>query len=231
MSMEMKDIQTKDFFQGVTKAIVDQVPVANFFLTAIDNVKSNVLQRKFVKWQEMVSSRLETLENTVFDDLGENEAFATVLLKTTELAAQSNEKKMEYLANSIRYIAENEIKEDYLIVFLNYMNKYSLAHIDILLFYQNPEKHMVDNKSNILGLPSRFPSVSFKHDDELNKLAIKELFKDGLLKSEDCSEVTFPIISSPFSSFPLSESLKHTTNGITPLGEMFLAFFGIDTET
>ena len=47
MSVEMKDIQTIDVVKGVSEALINQIPVANFFLTAIDNVKGNVLQRKF----------------------------------------------------------------------------------------------------------------------------------------------------------------------------------------
>ena len=90
MSVEMKDIQTIDVVKGVSEALINQIPVANFFLTAIDNVRGNVLQRKFEEWQEMVGNRLSTLEKTVFDNLGNNETFATTLLKTSELAAHSS---------------------------------------------------------------------------------------------------------------------------------------------
>ena len=105
MCVEMKDIQRKDFIKGVSAAIVEQIPVANFFLSAIDNVKGNVLQRKFEEWQEMVGNRLSTLEKEVFDNLGNNETFATTILKTTELASHSNKKKMELLANAVKYRA------------------------------------------------------------------------------------------------------------------------------
>jgi len=50
MSVEMKDIQRKDIIKGVSAAIVEQIPVASFFLTTIDNIKGNILQRKFVEW-------------------------------------------------------------------------------------------------------------------------------------------------------------------------------------
>ena len=107
MSREEIDIKCKDVVKGAFEAALEQVPVVNFFVSAVGKVKDGVLQRKYDSWQEMVGERLATLEEAVFDTLGENETFATTLLKTTELAAKSNAKKMELLANSVKYTATN----------------------------------------------------------------------------------------------------------------------------
>ena len=163
MSVEMKDIQTIDVVKGVSEALINQIPVANFFLTAIDNVRGNVLQRKFEEWQEMVGNRLSTLEKTVFDNLGNNETFATTLLKTSELAAHSSKKKNEYLANATLFAATNEINEDYLIICLNCMAKYTLSHLLMLHCFHEPSKYI--KADNIIGLQVAdfIPNVMARH--------------------------------------------------------------------
>lgn len=210
--MEMKDIQTKDLFQGVTDAIIGQIPVASFFLTAIDNVRNNILKRKFVEWQEMVEKRLSTLEKSVFSDLGNNETFATTLLKTSELAIQSSSKKNEYLANAVKYTAENNIDEDLLIIFLNLISKYSLAHIAVLKYFQEPSLYREENDD----FPMPIINISPKLNYVLNDVVTNELHKDGLLKSNNCTEFIFK-----------RNSIITGSNGTTKLGNQFLDFFGI----
>ena len=212
MSVEMKDIQRKELFQGVTEAIVGQIPVASFFLAAIDNVKSNVLHTNFVEWQQMVGERLSALEDSVFANLGNNETFATTLLKTSELAAQSNNKKNEYLANAIKYTAENNIDEDLLIIFLNLISKYSLTHIAVLKYFQEPSLY----RKEYVDFPMPIIDISPKFNYSLSEIVTNELHKDGLLKSNNCTEFTFK-----------KDGIITGSNGTTKLGNQFIDFFGI----
>ena len=215
MCVEMKDIQRKDFIKGVSAAIVEQIPVANFFLSAIDNVKGNVLQRKFEEWQEMVGNRLSTLEKEVFDNLGNNETFATTLLKTTELASHSNKKKMELLANAVKYVTENEIDDDYLIFFLNCMAKYTYSHLAVLCYFQTPYLYSDDLDEVIEASPlAFFTHRCVENYSEIMGVAIDDLIHDKLLDSETL------------------ERKMDTKEGIlakqtTQLCDLFIDFFGI----
>ena len=69
-------------------------PISAAFNAVYDNVKENVLNKRAEKWKEDVISRLEELE-TDYDNLINNESFATALIKTSELAikTQSDEKR------------------------------------------------------------------------------------------------------------------------------------------
>ena len=213
MSIDVKDIQRKDILQGVSEAIIGQIPVASFFLTAIDNVKNNVLQRKFEEWKEMVGKRLSTLEDSVFANLGNNETFATTLLRTSELAAQSNKKKNEYLANAVLYTATNNICEDYLIICLKCMANYTMSHLLFLhCFFETSKYLKVDNiiAGSALNL---FHQAFPKFDSSITNLIIKDLYGDGLINTDALNAMS-------------------TVNGIlakrtTKLGDLFLQLFDI----
>ena len=215
MSVEMKDIQTIDVVKGVSEALINQIPVANFFLTAIDNVRGNVLQRKFEEWQEMVGNRLSTLEKTVFDNLGNNETFATTLLKTSELAAHSSKKKNEYLANATLFAATNEINEDYLIICLNCMAKYTLSHLLMLHCFHEPSKYMKADNIIAGSALNLFHEAFPKFDKSISNLIIKDLYSDGFFNTDAISA--------------MSSSSGILAKRTTKLGDLFLELFGINS--
>ena len=133
-----KHITAMDVVEGVARSVLSEVPYVKYFVQAVDSIKGNVLQRRYEQWQEKVGKRLSELSQEVSSRLGENDSFATMLIKATELASKTNDKKMDYLANAVKYTAENEIDEDNLIIMLNCIEKYTLSHILILKYLQNP---------------------------------------------------------------------------------------------
>ena len=146
MSRDNRDLKCKDIVAGVVEATIEQIPVVNFFNSAILKAKEGCLRRRFDNWQKMINERLATLEDVVFDTLGDNETFATTLLKTTELAAKSNAKKMELLANAVKYASNNEISDDYIIIFLNCIDGYTIHHLTLLKYFGNPARYYTAGK-------------------------------------------------------------------------------------
>ena len=219
MSREKVEIQCKDVVEGVAGAILEQIPVVNFFVSAVGKVKEGTLQRRFESWQKMIGERLATLEDIVFDTLGDNENFTTVFVKATELAAKSNKIKMECLANAVKYVATNKIEEEYIIVFLNCMEKYTLKHLEALLYFQQartfrkiPTQNMLLNKTE---KQPYFREYYPEMDDDLAKAIIDDLRNDGLYSDEG-------MINKKLTN---SETLTpHATN----LGKQFIDFFGLN---
>lgn len=217
MSREEIDIKCKDIVKGAFEAALEQVPVVNFFVSAVGKVKSGVLQRKYDSWQEMVGERLATLEKAVFDTLGENETFATTLLKTTELAAKSNAKKMELLANSVKYTATNEINEDYIIIFLNCIDGYTISHFHLLRYFNNPKAYYASSKEYFTTSPmSLYNDTHPRSTREYRLLDIiaKQLYNDGFLNTGDLHTNT-----------TMSGALAQRT---TDMGRKFIEFFGLN---
>ena len=219
MSRAKVEIQCKDVVEGVAGAILEQIPVVNFFVSAVGKVKEGTLQRRFESWQKMIGERLATLEDVVFDTLGDNENFTTVFVKATELAAKSNKIKMECLANAVKYVATNKVEEEYIIVFLNCMEKYTLKHLEALLYFQQPRSFWKIPTQNLLLNKTEkqpyFREYYPEMDDDLAKAIIDDLRNDGLYSDEG-------MISKKLTD---SETLTpHATN----LGKQFIDFFGLN---
>ena len=212
----MKDIKMIDVVSGVTQAILEQIPHVNFFTSAVVNIKENCLQRRFENWQVLVGERLSNLEKEVFDTLGDNETFATTLLRTTELASKSNAKKMAMLANAVKYVATNEINDDYLIIFLNCIDKYTISHIRMLKYFSNPLKYYNDDTKYMAVQPKSLYLKTYLLNEEeimlLDNIA-DVLCSDGLLGVNDLTVL-----------MQQDDALaKHTTK----MGDKFIEFFGI----
>ena len=133
-----KDIVNKclDVLEITGKTALSIIPIGGALATAIyDTVKGNVLQKRQGKWKTLIENRLSKLETTL-ENIGENETFATMLIKSTELAMKTEKvEKLEYLANALLYTVEHSIDEDKLIMFMSYVEKYTVSHIKILNFF------------------------------------------------------------------------------------------------
>lgn len=217
MSREEIDIKCKDVVKGAFEAALEQVPVVNFFISAVGKVKDGVLQRKYDSWQEMVGERLATLEEAVFDTLGENETFATTLLKTTELAAKSNAKKMELLANAVKYASNNEISDDYIIIFLNCIDGYTIHHLTLLKYFGNPARYYTAGKEYFSVSPMVLYNETYSTPHQKYRLLdiiVKQLYNDGFLNTGDLNTGT-----------TMSGALAQRT---TDMGRKFIEFFGLN---
>ncbi len=217
MSRKEIDIKCKDIVEGVLKATLEQVPYVNFFVSAVGKVKEGVVQRRFESWQEMVGKRLATLEKTVFKSLGDNETFATTLVKTTELVAKSNQRKMELLANAVKCVANNDVEEDYIIMFLKYIEGYSLSHLRLIQYFNNPNDYYIEGKCYEMPSPMTLYKDTYStssKDDGLLRIIVRDLQNDGLLDGDNLYNATIP-----------NYALAQRT---TDMGRKFIDFFGLN---
>lgn len=217
MSREEIGAKCYDVVMGVRESVIDafveKIPVVGFFVKTAKNIKNQTLQRRYEMWQYKVGERLATLEDAVFDTLGENETFTTAFVKTSELAAQSNEKKMECLANALLYIAQNVIKEDYMIIFLNDIAKYSLSHLMVMQYFYNPTKYYPDSTLVMASPLESFYKMFPRCETDIMATITSELKADGLFNDdmEALIGATYPFI-------------KRTSK----LGDKFIEFFGLN---
>lgn len=202
-----------DTIEIAAKTALSVIPVGGALATSVyDTVKGNCLSKRQEKWKETLEERLSKLENTL-EDIGNNEIFATTLIKATELAMRtSREEKMAYLANSVVNSLQPDIDEEKLIVFLNLLDKYTVSHINIIYFFNNPKRFDgISSSSYMMGSPTTplFQIYPELNNGLFNKI-YADLYTDGMVNTE-------------------SLNITMTGSGMvakrtTPLGDEFLKF-------
>lgn len=127
------------------KTLLSLIPVGGTLVTCVwDSIKSHTAQKRMQEWQEMIADRLCTLEKTV-DELGSNELFSSSMMRATEIAIKTAEKeKLEYLANAIRNSIEMDVNESILMIYIHMIDEYTVWHIKILDYFNNPKKYVVN---------------------------------------------------------------------------------------
>lgn len=183
---------TLDTVEIVGKTVVSTIPVGGAMITAVyDTVKNNCLAKRQQKWQELIEKRLANVEKTL-NELGENEIFVTTLIKATELAMKTaDDNKLEYLASAVKNSVEINLSEEKLMVYVSLVEKYTVSHIKILDFYNDPIKFdIVRNTTGMMGSATHF---LFKVYPELdNSLFVKfynDLYTDGLVNTESLNSM------------------------------------------
>ena len=201
-----------DTAEIIGKTVLSVIPVGGALVTAVfDTVKGNALQKRQDKWKSIIEQRLTNIEVTL-DELGNNDYFATMLIKTTELAMKTTkDEKLFYLANALEHSILNTIDEDKMIIFLSFVEKYSISHIKILTYFNNPTKFV--RNSFYMGSPSQALEIAFPEVKQLQSKCVKDLFNDGLMNTENLN-------------------ITMTGNGMvakrtTPIGDEFLKFLNI----
>lgn len=210
--MDIKKVVT-DTIEVVAKTALSVIPVGGTLITTVwDTVKGNVLAKRQEEWQKTVEERLSKTEETL-ESIGENELFATALIKATELAIKTSRiEKMEYLANAVVNSLKPDLDEEKLIIFLELLDKYTVTHIKILHFFHSPASFSTSlGHTFMMGSPL---TILFSVYPELNNdLFYKiyhDLFSDGMVNTENLN-------------------ITMTGSGMvakrtTPLGDAFLNF-------
>ncbi len=177
-----------DTVEIVAKTALSVIPVGGALATSVyDTVKGNCLSKRQEQWKDALEERLSKLETTL-EDIGNNEFFTTALVKATELAMKTARKeKMEYLANSVVNSLNPDIDEEKLIVFLSLLDKYTVSHIKIIYYFNNPKRFDgISSSSYMMGSPS---TPLFQVFPELNNGLFKkmydDLYTDGMVNTEN----------------------------------------------
>ena len=90
----------------------------------------------------MIESRLSKVENTL-EAIGKNELFSSAMMRATDIAIKTAEnEKREYLANAVYHTVNVPIEEGLLMIYLDFLERYSVWHLQILHFFKNPEAYV-----------------------------------------------------------------------------------------
>lgn len=172
------------------KTLLSCIPIGGALITSIwDSIKSNCASKRMLHWCTELEQRLSHLEISL-DEIGSNELFTTALYQATESALKTSEnQKREYLANAVCNAAKCNLDESVLMMFIDMANRYTLWHIKILHFFDNPMKfESVSSGGYSMGAPmtillDTFPEL--RSNEDLAKKIIKDLYTEGLLNTDN----------------------------------------------
>lgn len=109
-------------------------PIGAIFSTLLGDLKDNIYQRRLEKWQSIIVERINKIDNDI-EGLVNSEQFATAILKTSQLAVQTqSDEKMKVLSNALFNSYWSNIEEDKMTIFLHLVDKYTCTHIRVLKF-------------------------------------------------------------------------------------------------
>lgn len=181
--METKD-KLKTLFINGAQVVTSMLPnpIGAVFNALLNDIKDSIYQKRLEKWQSIVIERLSHLENEL-DSIVNNEIFATAILKTSQLAIQTqSEDKMRVLANALFNTYSNDIKEDELIIFLHLVDKYTCTHIKVLKYFCDDYEadRSLDNFKPTIIVKIKMHFIDL--DDSYLKKIINDLQNDYLVE-------------------------------------------------
>lgn len=179
----------KEIIEISAKTALSVIPVGGALIAGVwDSIKSNCAQKRLEDWQNRIEERLSKIELSL-EEVGQNENFTSAMFQATELAIKTSEnEKREFLANAVLNSLTCTFEESIVMMFLNMIEKYTIWHLKILDFFENPEKFNNVNKSKYyMGSPKTvlfdvYPELKEK-EKYVDKI-VKELYSDGLMTTE-----------------------------------------------
>lgn len=204
----------EDGFVGTVKGVISTIPAASILVSAYEEMQSGIYKRRMDEWKEAVEERLCKLENDVINSLPNNDIFATVLLISAQLALKTNKEKAKLLANAVSNSATTALSEERVIILLNSIEKYTIPHLRLLRFLQNPKEY--NPKDSYMGGSTMTIYYDYypNTDKSLDRIVIRDLYADGFIDTDSLNAMA--------SSSGMVE--KHTTS----LGDDMIEFFGIE---
>ena len=131
-----------DLVKGAAKAGASWlVPGSSPFISILDELRSGEYQRRFEDFKEKVDEQLRMLKDVQLQQLKDNQMFATVMYIAGQLALKTNETKRQLLANAVVNTPSCTLSEDSVVIMLNCIEKYTLRHLRLLRFLQNPKAY------------------------------------------------------------------------------------------
>jgi len=193
------------------------VPGSSPFISILDELRSGEFQRRFEDFQEKVDEQLKMMKEVQLQQLKDNQLFATVLYIAGQLALKTNEIKRQLLANAVVNAPSCTLSEDSVVILLNCIEKYTLRHLRLLRFLQNPKEYKKKNYYMTTSTMQIYYDYYSNDNEALDRIVVKDLYADGMITTD-----------SLFVMASVDGCLEKKT---TLLGDAMIDFFGITDKT
>ncbi len=188
MSKEVKEIGKMGAL-----ALLSQMPVVSAFSKFFEDYVNSNWQKRIELWKEETIKRLSKLDQDMEQKIRDMSNFANILATAQRGALEDiEEDKVGLYINAVINAIKNEnIDNMKTHIFLNMLRRYTLAHIETLMYFNNPAKYFsFIKKHNIHGAilyhisGERFSqeakNVTYEQR-EIEHIIIKELTEELLI--------------------------------------------------
>lgn len=203
MKSDYTSITIRDSVEIAAKTALSVIPIGGALIAGVwDAIKSNCAQKRLQDWQDLIEDRLSKLDTTL-EDVGKNENFTSAMFQATELAIKTSEStKRKYLANAVIHSLTCPFEESVVMMFFSMIDKYTLWHLKVLDFFQDPCKFEGINESMYyMGSPKTvlfdvYPELRDK-ESYVDRI-VRELYADGLMNTDNlnCTMTSSGMVSS-----------------------------------
>lgn len=186
-----------DYVDSVMETAISAIPILGAPALRLFNlVITPPLEQRLNEWRNTVADRILRLEDKVEGfkvmDLGKNPMFITAVMQATQIALRNHQKeKLEALQNAVVNSAIGiDIEEDLQLLFLNLVDSFTILHLRILTYLNNPKKWLQDHGLvlNLVmggvnsGLELAFPEL--KDQRYIYDPIVQDLYNRGLLHTD-----------------------------------------------
>lgn len=183
----------EDVLYATVKAGLGSIPILGSAASELFGlVVTPPLDKRRQKWMNEVAEKIKILEenNQIdFQSLSQNEQFIDTVIQATSIAIKtSDQEKLSALKNAVVNIALNDtVEKTKSQIFLNLIDSFTVWHLTILTFFDNPkiwfDKNGQTPPNLMMGsmfsvLKSAFPSLS--NQEELVDLIWNDLLNAAL---------------------------------------------------
>ena len=206
-----------DLVKGAAKAGASWfVPGSSPFIFILDELRSSEYQRRFDDFKEKVDEQLKMMKDVQLQQLKDNQMFATVMYIAGQLALKTNETKRQFLANAVVNTPSCTLSEDSMVIMLNCIEKYTLRHLRLLRFLQNPKEYKKKDYFMTTSTMQIYYDYYSKDNEALDRIIANDLEADGMITSG--------------SLFGMATADGCFEKKTTLLGDAMIDFFGITNE-
>ena len=206
-----------DLVKGAAKAGASWfVPGSSPLIFILDELRSSEYQRRFNDFKEKVDEQLRMMKDVQLQQLKDNQMFATVMYIAGQLALKTNETKRQFLANAVVNTPSCTLSEDSMVIMLNCIEKYTLRHLRLLRFLQNPKEYKKKDYFMTTSTMQIYYDYYSKDNEALDRIIANDLEADGMITS-----------GSLFGMATVDGCFEKKT---TLLGDAMIDFFGITNE-
>jgi len=192
------------------------VPGSSPFIAILDELRSGEYQRRFEDFKEKVDEQLRMLKDVQLQQLKDDQMFATVMYIAGQLALKTNETKRQLLANAVVNTSSCTLSEDSVVIMLNCIEKYTLRHLRLLRFLQDPKEYRKKDYYMTTSTMQIYYDYYSNDNEALDRIIVKDLYADGMISSD-----------SLFGMATVDGCLEKKT---TPLGDAMIDFFGVSNK-
>lgn len=179
----------KDYLHSLTKGALGAIPIAGAAAAELFTlIVAPPIERRKHEWMEDIGTRLAELETQSKCDvnkLSDNPEFIDVVIQASTIALKTNQKeKIEILRNAIINTAlDSSIESSVRQIFLNLIDSFTPAHIQILTLFANPFKALGTSQELVqkqVGTGTILGLVNEKYPDLAKNLDVLTVIRTDL---------------------------------------------------